>query len=45
MLNNPEIVEALELKANEKIFGPIILGYADDFPDAPLKKPPVVNWI
>ena len=45
MLNNPEIVEALELKENEKIFDPIILGYTDDFPDAPPKKPPVVKWI
>jgi len=45
VLDNPEIVETLELKENEKIFGPIILGYADDFPDAPTKKPPVVKWI
>jgi nitroreductase len=45
VLDNSEIVEALELREDEKIFGPIILGYADDFPDAPPKKPPVVKWI
>ena len=45
VLDNPEIVEAMELKENEKIFGPIIIGYSDKFPDPPLKKPPMVKWI
>jgi nitroreductase len=45
VLDNPEIEEALEIKEDEKIFGPIILGYADNFPDAPPKKPPAVKWI
>jgi nitroreductase len=45
VLDNPEIVEALELKEGEKIFGPVILGYADKFPDPPPKKLPVVKWI
>lgn len=43
--NNPQIVEALDLKENEKIYGPVILGYPDEFPEAPPKKPPVVKWV
>jgi len=45
VLDNPEIVEALELEEGEKIYGPVILGYPDKFPEAPPKKPPVVKWI
>ncbi len=45
VMDNPEIVEALELEENEKIYGPVILGYPDSFPEAPPKKPPVVKWI
>jgi len=40
-----EIVAALELRENEKIFGPIVLGYPAIVPDPPIKKPPVVKWI
>jgi nitroreductase len=43
--DNPELVEALELKDPEKIYGPVILGYSDVFPDPPPKKPPEVKWI
>jgi nitroreductase len=43
--DNEEIVTELELKGNEKIFGPIVLGYADIFPDPPKKKSPVIKWI
>ena len=45
VLDNPEIVEALELEEGEKIYGPVILGYPDKFPEAPPKKLPVVKWI
>ncbi len=45
VLDNPEIVEALDLKENEKIFGPVILGYSDKFPDPPPKKAPSVKWL
>ena len=40
-----EIVEALELKENEKIYGPIVVGYPEIVPEPPSKKPPVVKWI
>ena len=47
---NAEVVEALELKENEKIFGPILLGYPSDEPSALAgiraeKKEPVIKWI
>ncbi len=45
VLDSPEIVEALELGDGEQIFGPIILGYTDDYPEPPPKKPPTVKWI
>ncbi len=40
-----QITEALELKANEEIFGPILIGYPKVAPAAPMKKAPVVKWI
>ena len=43
--HEPEIVEALELKDNEKIYGPIVVGYPEIYPEPPEKKPPVVKWI
>jgi nitroreductase len=43
--DNPEIVERLELKKDESIFGPSLLGYARESPQPPAKKPPVVKWI
>ena len=45
VLDNPEIVEALEIGEGEKIYGPVILGYPDKAPEMPVKKPPVVKWI
>jgi nitroreductase len=43
---DPEIKKLLELKDDEKVFGPILLGYPKgEFPDAPPKKPPVVKWL
>jgi nitroreductase len=43
--DNSEIVAQLGLKEDEKIYGPILLGYAKDVPQPPAKKPPVVGWI
>jgi len=43
--HDEEIVEALELKENEKIYGPIVVGYPEIYPDAPPKKPPAIKWI
>jgi nitroreductase len=40
-----EVIKALDLKEDEKIYGPIVLGYPKVFPDPPPKKPPVVKWL
>jgi nitroreductase len=40
-----DVVKALDLKDDEKIYGPIILGYPKIFPDPPPKKDPVVRWL
>jgi nitroreductase len=43
--DNPEIVEALELKEGESIFGPILVGFPSGQTKVPPKKPPVIKWI
>lgn len=43
--DNKEITETLELKEDEKIFGPILIGYPKGVTEAPEKKPPVVKWL
>ncbi len=40
-----DVVKALDLRENEKIYGPIVLGYPKVFPDPPPKKQPVVKWL
>ena len=43
---HPDIKSALELKENEKVYGPILLGYpAEGFPPNPELKPPVVKYL
>jgi nitroreductase len=42
---NPEITQGLNLKDNEQIFGPIIVGYPKEIPEPPKKKDPAVIWI
>jgi len=47
---NPEVVQTLELKDNERIYGPILLGYPkDESPEARAirwkKKEPRIKWI
>lgn len=42
---DPEIEKALELRSDEKIYGPLIFGYSQGHPEPPAKKPPVVKWI
>ena len=42
---DPDIVGALELEANEKIYGPVVIGYPQIYPEPPGKKAPVVKWI
>lgn len=43
--DNTEIRNILKLKDDEKIFGPIIIGYPKEYPDPPEKKVPMVKWI
>ena len=45
-LDDTEIREELEMKEEEKVFGPILLGYPkEDFPKSPKKKEPEIKWI
>jgi len=47
--SNTEIKQALELKENERIYGPILLGYPKDMPETNSlrwkKKEPIIKWI
>ena len=45
-LEEPSITQLLEIKDNEKAFGPILLGYpkANYFPNVPPKKPADISW-
>jgi nitroreductase len=45
VLDCPEIIEILELKADESIFGPIIIGYSEEYPKPPKKKKPEVKFV
>jgi nitroreductase len=41
----PEILQRLGLKSDEKIYGPILLGYPTGWPDRPAKREPSITWI
>ena len=43
--NDEEIRNILELKEDETIFGPILLGYPKSYPERPPKREPKVKWI
>jgi nitroreductase len=43
--DDAEIVAALELQENERIYGPVVLGYPGIVPDSPKKTPSVIKWI
>jgi nitroreductase len=40
-----EVKKILDLKDDETIFGPILLGYPEGYPERPPKKEPLVKWI
>jgi nitroreductase len=42
---NPDIAGALGLQGDERIFGPVLLGYAREVPNPPQKKEPNIRWI
>jgi nitroreductase len=42
----PEVKALLQLEEGERVYGPIVLGYPQGgFPEAPVKKLPVVKWL
>lgn len=43
--DNEEIKNALELKEDENIFGPVIIGYPQSVPEPPEKRPPDIKWL
>jgi hypothetical protein len=43
--DNEEIRKELELSEDEKIYGPIIIGYTQKFSEPPPKNEPRVKWI
>jgi nitroreductase len=43
--DNEEITKALELKEDEKIFGPIVVGYPRIIPEPPEKRQTEVKWL
>ncbi|MBE0425605.1 MAG: nitroreductase [Nitrospirae bacterium] len=43
--DNEEIRKELEFKEDEKIYGPIIIGHTQKFPEPPPKKEAHVKWI
>jgi nitroreductase len=43
--DDPEVRSILELKGDEMIFGPILLGYPKGKTERPAKKEPEVKWI
>jgi nitroreductase len=43
--DDEEVKNLLDLKDDETIFGPILLGYPDEYPERPQKREPQVKWI
>jgi nitroreductase len=43
--DDPEVREAMGLKGEERLFGPILVGYANEVPEPPTKNAPSVKWI
>jgi nitroreductase len=44
IVDNPEARKLLDLKDDEKIFGPIVMGHPKINPERPQKKQPEVKW-
>jgi len=45
-LDDASVREALGMQEDEKVFGPILLGYPKDgFPEAPQRNAPQVKWL
>lgn len=42
--DDKDITKLLEMKDDEKIFGPILVGYPSEYPDPPEKKAAEIKW-
>jgi nitroreductase len=40
-----EVRKILELQEDERIFGPVLLGYPKGYPERPPKREPRIKWI
>ncbi len=45
IMDDPEIVKALELGEKDEVYGPILLGYPKGEAEVPPKKPARVKWV
>jgi nitroreductase len=45
ILFDPEIIEILDLKKEENILGPIVIGYPEKYPNPPSKDDPDIQWM
>lgn len=45
VLGELEVLEILELKPEESVLGPIVLGYPERYPEPPPKDDPEVKWV
>jgi len=43
--DDEEVKKILDLKDDETIFGPILLGYPEGYPERPQKKEPAMKWV
>jgi hypothetical protein len=43
--DDEEVRKVLDLREDETIFGPILLGYPQGYPERPHKKGPEVKWV
>ncbi|NIU85211.1 MAG: hypothetical protein GWN17_13830 [Candidatus Korarchaeota archaeon] len=45
IIDDPEVTEILELKMDESILGPIVIGFPEKYPEPPPKDEPEVKWV
>jgi nitroreductase len=43
--DDEEVKKILDLRDEETIFGPILLGYSEGYPERPEKKGPAIKWV
>jgi nitroreductase len=45
LTEDPDIIHALKLAANETIYPPIVIGYPRTLPESPPKQSPRITWV